>query len=155
MINPEKITMMILLGMVLAGIFPAGCIGPAQGKVPGNLQTTIPDPETGIAAWIMAVNDRDYGAVYDLLPVSKQAGISRSAFIRMNRETPSPFLASGPVITGYYIVNTTSEGRNVSFFTGLQTTRISSESNGTLVNQTVFFTFDETYEDNSWKVWTR
>jgi hypothetical protein len=147
--------MMILLGIAVTCIIAGGCLDSNPKVLPENPQTVIPDPGTGIAAWIMAVNDRDYGAVYDLMPRSKQAGISRSAFIRMNKESPSPFLASDPVITGFFIVDKKADGLNATIFTGLQITRSSSASPGSPVNDTVFLTFEETYEDFGWKVWTR
>jgi hypothetical protein len=153
--NDSRIYLMILLGLVISGILSGGCLGTIPKEMPENPKTAIPDPETGIAAWIMAVNDRDYGAVYDLMPLSKQAGISRSDFIRMNRESPSPFLASHPHITGYFIVDRKTDGLNATLFSGLQITRPSSASPGSPVNDTVFFTFEETYEDFGWKVWTR
>jgi hypothetical protein len=92
--------------------------------------------------------------VFDLLPVSKRAGITKEDFIQFNRENPSPFLASGPVITDFFVMEKKVEGQNATIVAGLQTHSRQSGQNGSSTDQTVFFTFHETYEDYEWKVWT-
>jgi hypothetical protein len=131
----------------------AGC----TDSIPKPIQkpaVTIPEPETGVAAWITAVNDRNFGAVYDLLPVSKRAGMTKEGFIKFNQENPSPFLASGPVITDFFVMEKKVEGQNATIVAGLQTQRTTPGLNASNAGETVFFTFHEMYEDYEWKVWT-
>jgi hypothetical protein len=144
----------VMLGLVICGLIMAGCLDSMPKEVPGKTITDIPDPETGIAAWIAAVNDRDYGAVYDLMPPSKRTGISRVQFIRFNQDNPSPFIASGLVVNDYFILEKRVTGLNATVVAGLRTIRPPS-SDGTLTDETVFFTFEEVFEGNTWKVRTR
>lgn len=147
-------SMIVMLGLVICGQIMTGCLDSMPKAVTEKTVTNVPDPETGIAAWITAVNDRDYGAVYDLLPQSKRTGISRVQFIRFNQENPSPFISSGLVVNDYFILEKRVTGLNATVVAGLQTIRPPG-SNGTLTNETVFFTFEEVFDGNTWKVWTR
>jgi hypothetical protein len=145
----------VMLGMVIFCMIAPGCVDSVPKNLVQKPQAIMPEPETGIAAWIVAVNDRDFGAVYDLMPVSKRAGISREQYIRLNRENPSPFLASEPVVTDFFILDKHADGLNATISAGLQTTRPSVDPNTDPVQEMVFFTFEETFEDYEWKVWTR
>jgi hypothetical protein len=143
-----------MLVLVFCALMTAGCVDPGPKILVQKPAAAIPEPETGIAAWITAVNERNFGTVFDLLPVSKRAGITKEDFIQFNRENPSPFLASGPVITDFFVMEKKVEGQNATIVAGLQTHSSQSGQNGSSTDQTVFFTFHETYEDYEWKVWT-
>jgi len=145
----------VMLGLVLCSIMASGCTDAIPKNLVQKQPQVIPEPETGIAAWIVAVNDRDYGAVYELMPSSKRAGITKEQYIQLNRDNPSPFLASGLVVTDFIILDKRVDGVNATINAGLQTTRFSSERNESRGLETIFFTFEETVEDNKWKVWTR
>jgi hypothetical protein len=147
-------SMMVMLGLIICGLIMTGCLDSMPKVVTEKTATNVPDPETGIAAWISAVNDRNYGAVYDLMPQSKRTGISREQFIRFNKENPSPFIASGLVVNDYFILEKRVTGLNATVVAGLRTIRPPG-SDGTLTNETVFFTFEATFEGNTWTVWTR
>lgn len=140
--------------LIVVLILAAGCTGPGDSPAPFRAGDS-PDPESGIVRWIDAVNERDYGAVYDLMPGSKRAGISREQYIRFNRDNPSPFLASGPVVTDYFILDKNTEGLNATIKAGLQTSFSGSAGNEPPRQETVFFTFEESFEENEWKVWAR
>jgi hypothetical protein len=147
--------MIVMMGLVICCVVMPGCIDSIPKNLAEKPARVLPEPETGIAAWIVAVNDRDFGAVYNLMPASKRTGITQEQYIQLNRENPSPFLASGLVVTDFMILKKHVEGRNATITAGLQTIRYSSDINATPVHETVFFTFEETFEDYEWKVWTR
>jgi hypothetical protein len=117
------IRMIVMLGLVICGLIMTGCLDSMPKSVTGKTAPNVPDPEAGIAAWITAVNDRDYGAVYDLMPASKRTGISRVQFIRFNQENPSPFIASGLVVDDYFILEKRVTGLNATVVAGLRTIR--------------------------------
>jgi len=143
-----------MLGLVIFGVMSAGCMDSIPKNLVQKQPQAVPEPETGIAAWIIAVNDRNYGAVYDLLPLSKRAGITQEQFIQFNQENPSPFLSSGLVITDFWIMEKKVDGLNVTITAGFETTRASSGGNDSPASPVVFFTFNEIYEENEWKLWT-
>jgi len=145
----------IMLVVIASGSVISGCTDTVPVKQAGTPATVIPEPETGIAAWAAAVNERDYSAVYDLMPVSKRAGITRAEYIRLNRENPSSFLASGQVIGDFMILSKNIEGLNATVFAGFQVTRPSPGSSEAPEQEMVFFTFEESFEEDEWKVWTR
>ena len=147
--------MIVMIGLIICCVLTPGCIDSIPKNLVEKPARVLPEPETGIAAWIVAVNDRDFGAVYDLMPASKRAGITKEQYIQLNRENPSPFLASGLVVTDFMILDKHAEGMNATITAGLQTIRYSSGINSTPIQETVFFTFEETFEDYEWKVWTR
>jgi hypothetical protein len=154
-LKQSGIYLMILLGLVGCCVTAPGCIDSVPKHLMETPERNIPDPESGIAAWIFAINDRNYGSVYDLLPQSKRAGISRTQFIRYNQENPSPFIASEPVVTDFFVLNKSADGLNATIIAGLQINRPSSGKNMSSAQETVFFTFEETFEENEWKVWAR
>ncbi len=145
----------MMLGLVICGQMVSGCIDKISENITQKPVSVIPDPETGIAAWISAINDRDYGSIYDLMPRSERSGISRAQFIRFNQESPSPFIASGPQVTDFFILDRQVDGLNATLVAGLRTIHAISGVNNSPVNDVVFFTFDEKFEENEWKVWTR
>lgn len=142
---------MVLIIILLVG---AGCIAQEGSSSPFRAGAA-PDPESGIVHWIDAVNSRNYGSVYDLMPREKRAGISRNEYILLNRENPSPFLTSGAVIHDYFVLEKRVDGLNATVTAGLQTRSPSMEEHAAEKGNTVFFTFDLTFEDNEWKAWVR
>lgn len=146
---------MLLLGLFVCCVSSPGCMDSVPKHFVETPESNIPDPETGIAAWIFAVNDRDYGTVYDLMPQPKRAGISREQFIRLNQENPSPFIAFGSVITDFFVLNKSIDGLNATIAAGFQSTHYSSGQNKSPTQETVYFVFEETFEENEWKVWAR
>jgi hypothetical protein len=144
----------VMLGLVILCVMSAGCMDSIPKNFIQKQPRAVPEPESGIAAWIVAVNDRDYGAVYDLLPSSKRAGITQEQFIQSNKENPSPFITSGLVITDFWIMEKKVDGLNATITAGFETSRGSSGGNDSPASPTVFFTFNEIYEENGWKVWT-
>jgi hypothetical protein len=144
----------IMLGIVICALIAAGCMDPGPKPLFQKPPAAIPEPETGIAAWIVAVNERNFGGVYDLLPVSKRSGITKEGFIQFNRENPSPFIASGPVITDFFVLEKKVDGQNATMVVGLQTRGNLSGQDASDTSRTVFFTFYETFEEYEWKVWT-
>jgi hypothetical protein len=149
------ICVIFLLGLAVSFAFAPGCMDSLPKNQVQTDEPAIPEPETGIVAWIDAVNDRDYGTVYDLLPSSKRDGIDREQFIRFNRDNPSPFLASDPVVSDFWIMERKVDGLNATITAGLETTQYAPGRNESSASQTVFFTFDETFEENRWTVWTK
>ena len=147
--------MIVMLGLVVCCTTAPGCVDSMPKNLVQKPQVAMPEPETGIAAWIVAVNDRNYGAVYDLLPSSKRAVISREQYIRFNQENPSPFIASGPVVMDFFLLDKHADGMNATIKAGLQTTFSTSTGNESPRQETVFFTFEEIFEESEWKVWVK
>jgi hypothetical protein len=147
--------MIVMMGLVICCVLTPGRIDFIPKNLVQKPARVFTEPETGITAWIVAVNDRDFGAVYDLMPSSKRAGITSDQYVQLNRENPAPFLAMGIIVTDFVILDKNVEGLNATIIAGLQTTRYSSVNTTTPIQNTVFFTFEETFEDYEWKVWTR
>jgi hypothetical protein len=110
-----------------------------------------PDPETGITAWITAVNNHDYDRVYDLGPREIQQQVSRSAFITAQRD--NPLLAPGNLIKDYTIEKKTISENNAAITVQL-ILHTPAGANQSARDIALYIKFVETFENGEWKVWT-
>lgn len=113
--------------------------------------TARPDPETGLTAWIAAVNIHDYDRVYDLAPQDIRQQISRPAFIAAQRD--NPFLASGNIIKGYTVENKTISGNDGAITVQLLL-HVPAAGNQSAQDIPLYIKFVEIFENGAWHVWT-
>ena len=146
--------MTVVLGLIVCNILVSGCTNMVPKNSVNKSSYEIPEPESGIVRWIVAVNNRDYGAVYDLMPQSKRTGITREQYILLNTEHPSVFLSSGMIVNNFTVLDKQVVGKNATIAVGLDTIRVSKGQNGAVERNFVYVTFDEVFEDREWKVWT-
>jgi hypothetical protein len=140
----------ILLGIVLCAVMAAGCTDSITKPIQ-KPPAAIPEPETGIVAWIMAVNDHDFVSVYDLAPYSVKKQVGLQEFIAAQRD--NPLLAQGNVIKGYTIMDKTASG-NDSAITAQLIIHSPSKVNQSEQDIALYIKFVETFEDGAWHVWT-
>jgi hypothetical protein len=129
----------ILMCVMIIAICLAGCL---QQR---------PDPETGVKNWIAAVNNHDYGRVYDLAPKEIRSRIDRQDFIGV--QNGNPFLAPGNVIRNYQIVNRTQSGDNAELTVSVILYSPGSD-NVSPGNVLIYLKFLEVFEGGEWKMWT-
>ena len=131
------------LPVLLAFICIAGLIS--------GCTTPRPDPETGVAAWISAVNNHDINRIYDLTPGQLKDRISRQDFLQVQQN--NTFLAPGNTITRYTVM-----ARSVSDNSAALTVELfmTSPAAGTKEGEVipVYIKFIEVFENGEWKVWT-
>ena len=138
MLRKNQILPVFLAIICIAGLI-SGCTTPR------------PDPETGVTAWISAVNNHDINKVYDLSPGQVKERISRQDFIQAQQN--NSFLAPGNTITRYTIMT-----RSVSADSAALTVELfmRSPAAGTGEGEVipVYIRFIEVFESGEWKVWT-
>jgi len=110
-----------------------------------------PDPETGITAWISAVNNHDYNRVYDLAPEAIHEQINRSAFIFA--QSDNKLLPPGNVIKGYSVIDK-KVSANYAEITVQLNLHAAATQNASSEEIPVFIKFVEIFENGEWKVWT-
>lgn len=129
----------------------SGCMVLEQPAPEKQTDITIPDPETGVVAWIDAVNRKDVGELYLLAPSSIRKQVSYEDFVVVNKNTT--FLQPGYEFTGYTLQNK-SENRTCATITAWlvlhKPANIPSSEPGDIP---LFFTFNLVYEDGRWRVW--
>jgi len=114
--------------------------------------SSLPDPETGINAWIDAVNAHDINGFYNLAPNEIKEQIPEQQFITAN--TNNPLLQQDRSITGYKILNETSNATmaNIKVMVSLRQD-VSANSTQTEIIP-LYLNFEEWFENGEWKVWT-
>ena len=132
----------ILIAILSLSCLLAGCTG-IHGN--GGSQPAVPDPETCIAYWVKAVNDRDIGRLYSLSPGYIRNNVSLQEFSGLNRD--NVLFSEGSAITGMDVLNTTIDNNTAS----IRAMIVHSSDKG---NIPVWYNFTLTYEDGEWKVWT-
>jgi len=114
--------------------------------------TPQPDPETGIDAWVQAMNAHDVDQLYYLAPEEVQKQVSLAQFERDNAN--NTLLQSDKFISGYQIMNETKSATTANI------KAIINLHQNILGNSTKIETiplglhFEEWYENGEWKVWT-
>jgi len=141
----------IMLGILLCAILAAGCTDSIPKTLNQKPPVAIPEPESGIAAWIVAVNDHDFVRVYDLAPYSVKKQVGLQEFIAAQRD--NPLLAQGNVIKGYTIMDKTASG-NDSAITAQLIIHSPAKINQSDQDIALYIKFVETFEDGAWHVWT-
>jgi len=137
---PRKIQcLLIILAFIgIAGLV-AGCTAPR------------PDPETGITAWISAVNNHDINRIYDLAPVELKDRISRQDFTLAQQN--NSFLSPGNTITRYMVMARSGSGENAEITAELfMKSAVAGTGDGQVIP--VYIKFVEVFESGEWKVWT-
>jgi len=111
-----------------------------------------PDPETGIIAWINAINTHDVGGFYDISPREIRDHVSLEQFANENKN--NTLLMPDKSITGYKILNETGNTTiaNIKVIMFLH----KNVSAGLMQTETIplYLNFEEWYENGEWKVWS-
>jgi len=112
---------------------------------------THPDPETGVKAWVTAVNDRNYAVVYNLAPLAIRSQMPLEDFTKAQEN--NPLLASGNSIESYTITNKSVSGDTAELTAQLV---LVSYASGSSIPQKyiLYIKFVEYFENGAWKVWT-
>ena len=137
------------MGLIVL-IVVCGCVG--SDTYVGNNNSLQPDPETGIVAWISAINAHDINGFYNLEPDEIKEQISEQQFDIENMN--NTLLQQDKSITRYKILNETSNATmaNIKAVVLLhQNVPGNSPQTETIP---IFINFEEWFEHGEWKVWT-
>jgi hypothetical protein len=148
----EKFLIKIGIGIgVLLFVVSMGCISP--GVSDGGTTTIQPAPETGLASWINAVNNKDVQQLYVLAPNEIKNQVSYEQFVKANQNN---ILLTNPNLkfSGYEILNKTVNQSNAKINAMLVMQKPASDNSTHIASIPVFYTFVLTYENNQWKIWT-
>jgi hypothetical protein len=138
----------IIAGLVIA-VSVCGCV-----SHPDLFSKNIsqPDPDTGIDAWVQAMNAHDTVQLYYLAPEEVQTQVSLAQFEKDNAN--NTLLQSDKFISGYQTLNETRNATtaNIKAVVSLHQ-NVPGNSTQT---QTIplYLNFEEWYENGGWKVWT-
>jgi hypothetical protein len=144
----------LIYGCFAAGLvlFTLACGCTAVNTTAGNTSPPPPDPETGISAWIDAVNAHDVNGFYSLAPEEIQEQIPEQQFIAANMN--NTLLQQDKSITGYKILNETSNATMANIRVVL-TLHQNVPGNSTQTETiALYLNFEEWLENGEWKVWT-
>lgn len=133
----------ILAACLAACVLTAGCIGDSSLF----RKTSAPsEPETGITAWISAMNSKDIPRLYALSPSVIRSNISEQDFTLAN--AGNMLLKPGIVFSDLEILNKTSDGQRATVKAMITMDR---PGEGRIP---LFYTFQLFFENGEWKVWT-
>lgn len=136
----------LILVFILAALSQAGYVG--SHTQPGT--ASRPDPGTGIANWIAAVNGKDVSRLYDLAPAAIKSQADLENFTQANEG--NILLRPGWQITGFTELNRTVAENSAAIRAGLDVSR--PRESGNFTRETVFWHFVLYFEGDEWKVWT-
>jgi hypothetical protein len=111
-----------------------------------------PDPETGIIAWIDAINAHDVSGLYNLAPEGIRDQVSLEQF--SNANTNNTLLTQDKAITGYNILNETSNATMANIKVALLLRQNVSANSVQTETIPLYLNFEEWFENGEWKVWT-
>jgi len=118
--------------------------------------STIPkqrtDPESGIYNWMGAMNTRDYARLYAISPSGIKQNISFNDFRSVNED--NIFFRDNVTFIDFQVLNKTSTGNIISIEAALEASKADYLTKN-VSNFVIFYGFDESYENNEWKVWAR
>ncbi len=144
----------LMHGCVAAGllvlIVVCGCTAATNSVLIKN--PPYPDPETGIIAWIDAINAHDVSGLYNLAPEGIRDQVSLEQFINAN--TNNTLLTPDKAITGYKILNETSNATMANFKVALLLHQNVSADSVQRETIPLYLNFEEWLENGVWKVWT-
>ena len=147
----KKILMVVCVVVgICAVILTCGCTSANTSLQREN--PTPPDPETGIIAWMDAINAHDVSALYNLAPEEIRDQISLDQFAKANMN--NSLMMPDKTITGYKILNETENTTMANARVALLLHQnVSSDSTQT---ETIplYLNFEEYYENGEWRVWT-
>jgi hypothetical protein len=139
----KKYSGIMLAACLAACILTTGCVGDSSFFRKSSAQS---EPETGIAAWISAMNSKDVPRLYALSPSVIRSNISEQDFIRAN--AGNLLLKPGIVFSEPEILNKTSDGQRATVKAMIPMDR---PGEGRIP---LFYTFQLFFENGEWKVWT-
>jgi len=148
---PERfaVKLAIITGLLVM-IIMTGCT--AAGGLAAGKNATPPDPETGIRTWVAAVNAHDVTALYYLAPDELQKQVTLDQFTSAN--TNNTFLTGDRFITGYEILNKTSNASTANIKAVILLRQTSADNSSETITIPVYLNYQEWFEDGEWKVWT-
>ena len=149
MLKKILIIMSVVVGMC-AMILMCGCTSANTSLQSENL--TPPDPETGITAWMDAINAHDVSALYNLAPEEIRDQISLDQFAKAN--VNNTLLSQDKAIVDYKILNATSNATMADIYTMIVLKQNVSANSTQTETIPIYLNFEEWYENGEWKVWT-
>ena len=144
----------LMHGCIAAGlivlIVVCGCTAANSSVLSKN--PPRPDPETGIITWIDAINAHDVSGLYNLAPEGIRDQVSLEQFVNAN--TNNTLLTPDKAITGYNILNETSNATMANFKVALLLHQNVSADSVQTETIPLYLNFEEWLENGVWKVWT-
>ena len=112
---------------------------------------TLPDPETGLQEWMIAINAKNINRLYTLAPNQIREQVTLDQFTKDNTE--NYLLKPGYVFTDYTILNKTVNNTTATITAQLNLLVPSSQN---LTQTQIFpisYKFFLVFEDGEWKIW--
>ena len=140
--------LVVTASILLVVLLVSGCMNTAGT---GLSSSAKPDPETGLDNWKNAINNKDIDRLYNLAPQTVRSQISKTDFIQVNKD--NPLFVPGISVTGYKIYNKSVNGNSARIVAAMYVTYYNITTQNSTVTP-VYYTFNEDFEANEWKVWT-
>jgi hypothetical protein len=136
---------------LLVLILACGCLATKPSGLSEN-PSLQPDPDTGLIAWMEAINTHDVTGLYNLAPEEIRDQVSLDQFEKANMN--NSLMTQDKAVTGYKILNETGNATMTNIRVELLLRQnVSADS---LQTETIplYLNFEEWYEKGEWKVWT-
>jgi hypothetical protein len=140
----KLLSRLCLVSIVVFLVLVMGCIG-SSGNLNSPSLPGYPEPETGIAYWIKAVNEKDVARLYSLSPEYIRHNVSKNDFVALNAN--NPLLKPGSQITDMEVLNKTGDNNSAM----IKAMLVQSSENASIP---IWYNFTLSFEDGEWKVWT-
>jgi hypothetical protein len=118
----------------------------------GCISANQPDPETGVIAWIHAINAHDVSGLYNLAPESIRDQVSLNRFSNANAN--NSLLTQDKAIVDYKVLNETRNETMANLHMMIVLKQNVSANSTQTETIPLYLNFEEWYESGEWKVWT-
>jgi len=136
---------------ILVLVSVCGCVGSLSDSSMNKTSASHSDPETGVQEWIEAVNNHNIVRLYDLEPDEVRQEISFNQFEDVNKD--NNFISPNASLSGYDILNETSNATIANLIVVVNWNGPVSPNSTQLETMTIYYHFEEFFEDGEWKVW--
>ena len=118
----------------------------------GCISANQPDPETGVIAWVNAINAHDVGKLYYLAPEEIQNQVSINQISNANAN--NSLLTQDKAIVDYKVLNETRNETMANLHMMIVLKQNVSANSTQTETIPLYLNFEEWYESGEWKVWT-
>lgn len=137
----------ICLLLIICVVF-SGCISENNSVFIEKSQNT--NPESGIVKWMDAMNSHNADSLYEMSPGIIKKEINKVDFLKVNEQ--NAMFIDNISFVDYRIINKTQYNNHATTTAELVMARPDPIS-GNVTYSPIFYTFNEFFEDNEWKVW--
>jgi hypothetical protein len=143
----EKRRLFPIICFLVICILYCGCTGISSDA---GFTKNRDNPESGIVNWMAAMNYHDSGRLYNLSPQIIKKQISKTEFIKVNEE--NGMFIDNITFVDYTVLNRTQSNNGATLKVQM-VMATPDRITGNVSYSGIFYTFNEYFENNEWKVW--